>query len=116
MQSYGMCPTQHRTGQLECMLWLLQPEVVPDADEFFRQHFDEGRQLVDLRHRKDGHPRRPDFEDRGTGLGIWLNQCSEWVLDRLRGQDEEGRIPRKVQTLCMLCMPLNFDLNERVLA
>ncbi len=95
---------------------LLQPEVVPDADEFFRQHFDEGRQLVDLRGKKGGHPRRPDFVDRSTGLGIWLNQCSQWVLDRLSGRDEEGAIPEKVRTLCMLCMRLDFDcMRERSL-
>lgn len=76
----------------------MQPEVVPDADEFFRQHFEEGRQLVDLRPRKQYRPKLPDFQDRLTGLGIWLSQCSPWVLERLNSQDADS-IPDKVHLL-----------------
>ena len=76
----------------------MQPEVVPDADEFFRQHFEEGRQLLDIRHRKAGNPRRPDFRDRLTGRGIWLNHFSPWVLERLNGRQDED-LPDKVQAM-----------------
>ena len=78
----------------------MQPEVVPHPDEWMRQHFEAGRPLTDVRARKKGNQRRPDFLDELTGQAIWLSQCSPWVHERLQAWDGRAAPPKVSASMC----------------
>ncbi|EIE25847.1 hypothetical protein COCSUDRAFT_40099 [Coccomyxa subellipsoidea C-169] len=60
----------------------LQPKKKPSVEALWRQFFAEPGSFQDLRPKKEGIAKRPDFKHSESGLVLWLNTAPDWVLKR----------------------------------
>ncbi len=79
----------------------LQPEIKPGDEDLWKEFLANPKSFIDLRPKKQGNPKRPDFKQKDSGLCLWLNTAPPRVskgLDsgKLEADLDEGSIPEKV--------------------
>ncbi len=83
----------------------LQPKKKPSVEALWRQFFAEPGSFQDLRPKKEGIAKRPDFKHSESGLVLWLNTAPDWVLKRKEEEpleaylQDDQSIPSKVRQL-----------------
>ncbi|CAL8470060.1 g9602 [Coccomyxa elongata] len=78
-----------------------KPEIKPSLEDLWKEYRANPKSFKDLRRKKEGNPKRPDFKQKESGLCLWLNTAPPWVYERLDNGDLEavlndgGSIPEK---------------------
>ncbi|BDA44076.1 Uncharacterized ATP-dependent helicase C23E6.02 [Coccomyxa sp. Obi] len=66
-----------------------KPEIKPSVEDLWKEFHANPKSFRDLRPKKYGNPRRPDFKQKESGLCLWLNTAPPWVCERLDNGDLE---------------------------